>query len=91
MPTKPESSQIVSRQRVADHGEVFTAEREVNDFETAKEHNRFIKLRLLSESHTHKMSLPHLLENGLSMAPRGGMNLSNAGAAKLLKYIEENF
>ena len=29
MPTKPESSQIVSRQRVADHGEVFTAEREV--------------------------------------------------------------
>ncbi len=64
---------------------------DANDFEIAKEHNRFIKLRLLSESHTHKMSLPHLLENGLSMAPRGGMNLSNASAAKLLKYIEENF
>ena len=64
---------------------------DVNDFETAKEHNRFIKLRLLSESHTHKMSLPHLLENGLSMAPRGGMNLSNASAARLLKHIEENF
>ena len=64
---------------------------DAKDFEIAKEHNRFIKLRLLSESHTHKMSLPHLLENGLSMAPRGGMNLSNAGAVKLLKYIEENF
>ena len=64
---------------------------DVKDFEIAKEHNRFIKLRLLSESHTHNMSLPHLLENGLAMAPRGGMNLSNASAAKLLKYIEENF
>lgn len=64
---------------------------DVNDFESAKEHNRFIKLRLLAESHTHKMSLPHLLENGLAMAPRGGMNLSNASASKLLKYIEENF
>lgn len=64
---------------------------DVKDFEIAKEHNRFIKLRLLSESHTHNMSLPHLLENGLSMAPRGGMNLSNASAAPLLKYIEENF
>ncbi len=37
------------------------------------------------------MSLVHLMENGLNMAPRGGMNLSNASAAKLLKYIEENF
>ena len=64
---------------------------DVNDFEIAKNHNRFIRLRLLSESHTHKMSLPHLLENGLAMAPRGGMNLSNPSAAQLLKYIEENF
>ena len=64
---------------------------DINDFNAAKEHNRFIKLRLLAESHTHKMSLPHLLENGLAMAPRGGMNLSNANAAQLLKYIEENF
>jgi hypothetical protein len=62
-----------------------------SDFEAAKAHNRFVKLHLLAESHTNKMSLPHLLENGLQMAPRGGMNLSNASAAKLLKYIEENF
>lgn len=62
-----------------------------NDFEIAKAHNRFLKLRLLAESHTHKMSLPHLLEHGLSMAPRGGMNLSNASTAALLQYIENNF
>ena len=62
-----------------------------SDFEAAKAHNRFVKLRLLAESHSNKMSLPHLLENGLQMAPRGGMNLSNASAAKLLNYIEENF
>lgn len=62
-----------------------------SDFEAAKAHNCFVKLVLLAESHTNKMSLPHLLENGLSMAPRGGMNLSNTRAAKLLKYIEENF
>ena len=64
---------------------------DANDFETAKAHNRFVKLRLLAESHTHNMSLPHLLQNGLAMAPRGGMNLSNASATKLLKYIEDNF
>ena len=29
MPQNKPSSQIISRQRVADHGEVFTAEREV--------------------------------------------------------------
>ena len=64
---------------------------DVNDFEVAKAHNRFVKLRLLAESHTQKMSLPHLLENGLQMAPRGAMNLSNTSAAQLIKYIEENF
>ena len=77
------------------YSEDFSKEREfyvdTNDFEAAKAHNRFVKLRLLSESHTQKMTLPHLLENGLGMAPRGGMNLSNESAAKLLKYIEENF
>lgn len=64
---------------------------DLNDAERIKTYDKFVKLRLLAESHTHKMSLPHLLENGLAMAPRGGMNLSNANASKLLKYIEENF
>lgn len=49
MPTKPESSQIVSRQRVADHGEVFTAEREVKAMcdlvksETERIESRFLE------------------------------------------------
>lgn len=39
MPTKTKSSQIVSRKRVADHGEVFTAEREVKAMcDLVKEH-----------------------------------------------------
>lgn len=61
------------------------------DFELAKKRNRFVKLRLLAQSHAQQMSLPHLLENGLSMAPRGGVNLSNNGSQTLLKYIESNF
>ena len=77
------------------YNENFDKEREFyvdeKDFETAKAHNRFAVLKLIAKSHSHKMSLVHLMENGLGMAPRGGMNLSNARAAKLLKYIEENF
>lgn len=47
--TKPESSQIVSRKRVADHGEVFTAEREVKAMcdlvkqETERIESRFLE------------------------------------------------
>ena len=77
------------------YNEEFDKEREFyvdeKDFEAAKTHNRFVVLKLIAKSHSHKMSLAHLMENGLGMAPRGGMNLSNASAAKLLKYIEENF
>lgn len=73
----------------------FDKEREFyvdkRDFDAAKAHNRFILLKFVSKSNSHKMSLAHLMENGLAMAPRGGMNLSNVSAAKLLKYIEENF
>ena len=61
------------------------------DFDAAKAHNRFVVLKLVAKSNSHKMSLVHLMENGLLMAPRGGMNLSNAKDSKLLKYIEENF
>lgn len=49
MPTKPKSSQIVSRKRVADHGEVFTAEREVKAMcdlvkqETERIESRFLE------------------------------------------------
>ncbi|MBE6177303.1 MAG: GIY-YIG nuclease family protein [Rikenellaceae bacterium] len=64
---------------------------DIKDFEEAKKRNCFVKLRLLAQSHAQKMSLPHLLENGLSMAPRGGINLSNNASLALLKYIESNF
>ena len=49
MPTKPQTSQIVSRKRVADHGEVFTAEREVKAMcdlvksETERIESRFLE------------------------------------------------
>lgn len=49
MPTKPKTSQIVSRKRVADHGEVFTAEREVKAMcdlvksETERIESRFLE------------------------------------------------
>ena len=49
MPTKSQTSQIVSRQRVADHGEVFTAEREVKAMcdlvkqETERIESRFLE------------------------------------------------
>ena len=49
MPTKTKSSQIVSRKRVADHGEVFTAEREVKAMcdlvkdETENIYSRFLE------------------------------------------------
>ena len=62
-----------------------------NDFEVAKNHNRFAVLKLIAISHSNKMSLAHLMENGLSFAPRGGINLSNTKTSELLKYIEDNF
>lgn len=62
-----------------------------NDFEVAKTHNRFAILTLISTSRSNKMSLVHLMENGLNFAPRGGINLSNQKSSKLLQYIEDNF
>ena len=77
------------------YGKCFDKELEFyvdeKDFELAKAHNRFVVLKLMAQSHSHKMSLVHLMENGLGCAPRGGINLSNASATKLLKYIEEHF
>lgn len=57
------------------------------DFEQNKKHNRFAKFRLLETTNSDQVSLAHLLENGLSMAPRGSVLLSG----ELLKYIEEHF
>lgn len=61
------------------------------DFELAKEHNRFIKLRLLSSTKSDRLTMVHLLENGMHRAPQGCLNLSYEGFADLLKYVESNF
>ena len=63
--------------------------RDKNEFEASKIRNRFAILKLTAKSNSQKMSLAHLLENGLNMVPRGGINLSNC--PELLKYIEGNF
>lgn len=61
------------------------------DFEPSKEHNRFLRLKLTAETHTSRLRLSNLMEHGMSMAPRGAMNLSHPSNVELLKYIEENF
>ena len=61
------------------------------DFEPSKEHNRFAKLKLISETNSNRLGLANLLEHGMNSAPRGALNLSDPGFAELLKYIEENF
>lgn len=61
------------------------------DFEPAKEHNRFAKLKMLDETHSSRMGLANLMEHGMNGAPRGALNLSHSGFAELLKYITENF
>ena len=64
---------------------------DAKDFDTSKNHNRFAVLKLIAKSHSNKLSLVHLMENGLNFAPRGGINLSNTKNSELLKYIEDNF
>lgn len=61
------------------------------DFEPAKQHNRFLKLKLIGETSTKRLSLANLLEHGMNTAPRGALNLTDPGFAELLRYIEENF
>lgn len=61
------------------------------DFEIGKNHNRYMKLRLLSSSQSDKLKMIHLLENGMNKAPQGCINLSNPCSAELQKYVEENF
>lgn len=61
------------------------------DFEIGKNHNRYMKLKLLYSSQSDKLKMIHLLENGMNKAPQGCINLSNPSSAELLKYIEDNF
>ncbi len=60
------------------------------DFEVAKKHNRFIKLRLIASTKSTTLTMLHLLENGMNHAPQGCLNLSDSNS-DLLNYIETNF
>lgn len=61
------------------------------DFELSKEHNRFVKLKLISENHSSRLGLANLIEHGMKSAPRGALNLSHSSYKDLLKYISDNF
>lgn len=61
------------------------------DYENSKTHNRFMKLRLLSSTKSDKLTMIHLLENGMNKAPQGCLNLSHSSFSELLKYIESIF
>ena len=61
------------------------------DFEISKQYTRFMKLKLISTTNSNKLSLVHLLENGMKWAPQGSINLSNSVNAELLNYVESNF
>ncbi len=62
-----------------------------NDIKTLKEHNRYARLRMIGETRSSRLSLPHLMSHGMKIAPRGALNLSYHGYAELKNYIEENF
>lgn len=61
------------------------------DFEISKQNNRFMKMKLVSITTSDKLTLVHLLENGMKGAPQGCINLSHGGYAELLNYVEINF
>ena len=60
-----------------------------NDWEVFKQRNRFVKLRLIATTNSNKLTLLHLLENGMKGAPQGCIKLSNY--TELSDYIENNF
>ena len=62
-----------------------------NDYENSKKHNRWMRLRLLSSINSDKLTMIHLLENGMNKAPQGCLKLSHSSFEELLKYIESIF
>ena len=80
---------------VEDHDLQFSAEMEqekefhadFKDFENTKLHNCFVKLKFVDRTSSDRLSLIHLMDHGLGMAPRGAVHLTG----ELLDYIEKNF
>ena len=63
----------------------------IEDFDSAKKHNRFYLIKKIGESTSGKLKLSNMLQNGLKQAPLGALNLSDKSFEPLLAYIEENF
>lgn len=63
----------------------------IEDFESAKKHNRFYLIKKIGESTSGKLKLSNMLQNGLKQAPLGALNLSDKSFEQLLAYIEGNF
>lgn len=61
------------------------------NIEEQKRYNRFALFRFTGETHSSRLRLSNLIDQGLKLPPRGPMKLSNAGYHDLLKYIEDNF
>jgi len=61
------------------------------DIDAMKEHNRFALFRITAETKSSRLRLANLIDQGLKMAPRGSLKLSNKDYQDLKKYIEENF
>lgn len=61
------------------------------DFEVSKQYKRLMKMRLVSSTTSDKLTLMHLLENGMKGAPQGSINLSHGSYAELLNYVDSNF
>ena len=59
--------------------------------EVLKAYNRFALFRITGETKSNRLRLSNLIDQGLKMAPRGSLKLSNDRYQDLLKYIEENF
>ncbi len=61
------------------------------DFEKAKKHNRYYKIKRIGESTSGRLTLENMMKHGLKWAPQGALNLSDDSFKELLGYIEENF
>ncbi len=63
----------------------------VEDFESAKKHNRFYLIKKIGESTSGMLTLNNMMQNGLKQAPLSALNLSDESFKQLLAYIENNF
>jgi len=63
----------------------------LQDFENAKQHNRFVKLKKIGECSNERLSIEKLMKHGLKWAPQGALQLSGENYEALLNYIESYF